>query len=698
MYRIFGCLGSATDDIMMQALEKAAEDGVDLISMSVGYSTIWETGSAYKSLLDGIRDQGVGLIIAAGNDGERGVYFASEPAIEPSVIAVASVDNEKFVTVYNAADSNGETIEYSKVIPFADSAPYHVFTTPNEELSCTPDTWLNLTESFTDKEHVIALISPKSQCSWQLPNLANATGITNIWWAIDDSTNIRVEAPGDQPGVNVAQLRTAAADQVRAGLEAQGADYTVSFEDREVHDMAQATPGAVSIFSTFGPTMEMSMKPQLGAPGGNILNTWPITDGTGYALISGTSMSTPHTAGVYALVKQAHPDLSPEQIAHRLQITSTQLVQTGTDGLTSTAQQGAGMINALKAITVETLVTPSELSLRDSATPPVQTITIENTSESPRKYTLGHKGASTVDALPQIYSDNLNNIWRWVSNSAASYGSAEFSPASVEVPAGSKATVEVTITAPTDVDPATLPVYGGYITVTSDGDNSEEVTVPYVGVPYERASIEVLDTTNLTTGSESSPAPPAGVPELPYLRTYATSERVNDVMTFSFPSVNHSGADNNPQFIGSIRQPCSYARFDVVPVDTEFEPTSYGFDRDAKYNETLSSPPVAGLDAFLGVESYGAFATVVGGHDKPVNPWQWYWRGYGSLSQQWEWATVALGNGTIYQLPNADYRVLIRALRYGYDYEDAEGYDSWLSPVVRVRIEDPGYPNPLLPS
>ena len=97
------------------------------------------------------------------------------------------------------------------------------------------------------------------------------------------------------------------------------------------------------------------------------------------------------------------------------------------------------------------------------------------------------------------------------------------------------------------------------------------------------------------------------------------------------------------------------------------------------------------------MESYGAFATVVGGRDKPKNPWEWYWRGYGLLSQEWQWATVALANGTIWQLPNADYRVLIRALRYCFDFEDPEGYDSWLSPVIRVDITDPGYPNPLLP-
>ncbi|KAI0376492.1 subtilisin-like protein [Hypomontagnella monticulosa] len=691
MYRVFGCVGSVTDEILMQALQMAAEDGVDVISMSLGYASIWETASPYDTLLTGIRNKGVGLVIAAGNDGERGLYFTSEPALGPSVIAVGSVSNTKFATVYNATDSTGETIEYARIFPVHDETPFNVFTTPNEETSCDATTWTNITQQFADKEHVIALISAASQCAWKVDRLSAQTGIKHILWAADDDEDFRLEAPGDQVGFDVARLRNAAAEKIRAGIVAQGSNYTLTFNGKSVHDAQQPTNGTVNFFSTFGPTMEMSMKPQLAAPGGNILNTWPMTNNTGYALISGTSMATPHAAGVYALIKQAHPDLTPEQIANRMQATSNPLVQFQTDGvLTSTSQQGSGLINALKAITYETAVSPTELNLRDSASPASQKITIENKSQSPRTYKLGHRGAASIDALPQLYSENLNNIWRWAANNNPVYASASFSSDSIEVPASSTATFEVTVTPSTEHDPAKLPVYGGYITITSD---DEELVVPYAGVPYARSSIEVLDTTNLTTRA-SSPAPPAGVPELPYVRNSDTGRRINGITTFTFPSPGRGGIEDNPVFLGSIRQPCSYVRFDVVPADTAFEPTNYGYDTSIKDNTV--SPPVNGLDDFAGVKSYGAFATIVGGHDKPVNPWQWYWRGYGTFGQEWQWATVALDNGTIYQLANADYRVLIRALRFDYDWKDPKGYDSWLSPVIQVNITDPGYPNPML--
>ena len=250
MYRIFGCVGGATDDIMMQSLEMAAEEGADVISMSVGYATIWETASPYKSLLDGIREQGVGLVIAAGNDGEGGPYWGSEPAVEPAVIAVGSIDNTKFVTAYDAADSEGEAIEYAKILPLDDDAPWHVFTTPDEEISCTAEAWEDLTKDWPDKEHIIALISPGSQCEFRMPELVNKTGIANIWQEVADNANFRLEPSGMDRGIVLAQLRGDAAAKIRAGIKEKGSNYTLSFEDRRVHDVKQPNSGASSIFST----------------------------------------------------------------------------------------------------------------------------------------------------------------------------------------------------------------------------------------------------------------------------------------------------------------------------------------------------------------------------------------------------------------------------------------------------------------
>lgn len=136
-------MGSAADDIIMASFEMAASDGADVISMSAGYANIWEKNSPYTSLMQGLLDKGVGLVIAAGNDGGRGPFFASTPALVSPVIAVGSNANTKFTTVYHAKDSANQTVEFGRIVPIEDDeSDFHVFTVPNEESSVSTDTRL----------------------------------------------------------------------------------------------------------------------------------------------------------------------------------------------------------------------------------------------------------------------------------------------------------------------------------------------------------------------------------------------------------------------------------------------------------------------------------------------------------------------------------------------------------------------------
>jgi len=111
-------------------------------------------------------------------------------------------------------------------------------------------------------------------------------------------------------------------------------------------------------FSSRGPLGDF-LKPDVTAPGIQILagNTpEPVGEATGvpgqlYQAIAGTSMSSPHAAGVAALVKAAHPEWTPGQIKSALMTSSIQDVLKE-DGATPADpfDRGAGSIRANRAI------------------------------------------------------------------------------------------------------------------------------------------------------------------------------------------------------------------------------------------------------------------------------------------------------------------------------------------------------------
>lgn len=86
------------------------------------------------------------------------------------------------------------------------------------------------------------------------------------------------------------------------------------------------------------------LKPDLIAPGKEVLST---QQGGGYLSFTGTSAACPHVAGAMALLLQAHPDLTPAQMAMLLQCSATDLGPRGKD-----CDFGAGLLYIPRALTL----------------------------------------------------------------------------------------------------------------------------------------------------------------------------------------------------------------------------------------------------------------------------------------------------------------------------------------------------------
>ncbi|MFD7292884.1 S8 family serine peptidase [Streptomyces sp. NPDC059897] len=148
-------------------------------------------------------------------------------------------------------------------------------------------------------------------------------------------------------------------------------------------------------FSSQGPRLgDDGLKPDLSAPGVDILAARSsLTEGSGsYTTMSGTSMATPHVAGVAALLAQAHPDWTAAQLKDALMSSSKRLDD-------SAYAIGSGRVSVPDAIAAKVNATGStDLgSYRwpyDSNKPVTKTVTYSNSSDNAVELDLAVQGAA----------------------------------------------------------------------------------------------------------------------------------------------------------------------------------------------------------------------------------------------------------------------------------------------------------------
>jgi len=123
--------------------------------------------------------------------------------------------------------------------------------------------------------------------------------------------------------------------------------------------------GTLANFSTYGPTLDERLKPNVSAPGVSVESSlssfrdigYSVTnaveyDGTEYefARLSGTSMSGPAVAGVVALMLEANPELTPADIRSILESTAREDEDTGTLPPAGDNVWGHGKVTASQAV------------------------------------------------------------------------------------------------------------------------------------------------------------------------------------------------------------------------------------------------------------------------------------------------------------------------------------------------------------
>ena len=497
-YRVFGCVGSTTADIMIAAMERAHADGMQVLNMSIGSAFQWPTYPTAVAASN-LVDAGVVVVASIGNSGANGVYSTGAPGNGDKVIGVASFDNTHVNSLTFNVTTSGRQVPYQQ-LSSTTTAPTSGTSAEIVHVGrgCVKDPALSLAADdpyLNNPAGKVALIE-RGLCTFN----------TKYQRAIDaGAVGVIVYAAASAPslfiGGSVVDRGYFGISVARADGQHLAAQSSPRAEWTDVRIAAPvATGNTASSFTSYGHSPDLSLKPDIGGPGGLIYSTVPLEQGR-YAVLSGTSMSSPHVAGAVAAYLQAKPGTAAADVRTILQNSADPKpwsVSPGAGFLEFVHRQGAGMIDIPGAINATTLVSPGKLALGESSPTPSQTraLTIRNNSSSEVTYTLGH--------APALASGGST----FSPSAFASFATVSFSSASVVVPAGGTASVSATITAPA----AAGRQYGGYLVVTGGGATYR---VPYAGFSGDYQSISALTpTTNALpwlakrTGRNVDPAAP----------------------------------------------------------------------------------------------------------------------------------------------------------------------------------------------
>ncbi|MBR2651010.1 MAG: leucine-rich repeat protein [Clostridia bacterium] len=352
---------SARSAWILSALEDCVTLGVDVINMSLGtscgFSRVGDK-EAISGVYDDIRDRGISLVVAASNDYNSS--YGSEkngnlpltsnpdsatvgsPSTYKGAISVASIEGvktsyllygERIIYFNESNDRAAEEKDFVKDL-LGDALTEYEF-----DYVTIPGTGIEADYTGLDVKDKIALIRRGSNTFEDKANMAQKMGAAGAIIYNNVSGDIKM---------TVGEATIAVCSISQDDGEALAAHATGKIK---VSYSQEAGP-FMSDFSSWGPTPDLNIKPEITAHGGSILSAVPGQD---YDRLSGTSMAAPNMAGVTALLRQYVEATFPEHMkdtpakvtaaVYRLLMSTADITYNKNGNPYSIRKQGAGLAN-----------------------------------------------------------------------------------------------------------------------------------------------------------------------------------------------------------------------------------------------------------------------------------------------------------------------------------------------------------------
>jgi subtilisin family serine protease len=355
--KVFGCQGTtnltglAMDWVLDPDGDGDFSDHLDVVNMSLG-SDFGAPDDPDSGFVRKLVANGVLPVIAEGNGGDR-YDVGGSPGNTPEALTVASTrdsyvlrdgaqagDGDTKAGQYSQNYTGYDTLDLTKpVVALTDKANADgctAFSAADKAAVAGKFAWLEWDDNDASRRCGSAARANNAQAAGAAGALLSSA-LDNFAAGIAGNAGL----PMFQfTGTATGQLRPALAAgtlQVRlaGSLRAAVPSYDPALDD---------TPSTFTSRGVRGP----AVKPDVAAPGDTIASALRGS-GNGVLVISGTSMATPHTAGIAALVRQAHPDWTPEEVKAAVMNTADADVHDGAR-LEAPQRVGAGRIDARAAL------------------------------------------------------------------------------------------------------------------------------------------------------------------------------------------------------------------------------------------------------------------------------------------------------------------------------------------------------------
>ncbi len=512
---------SALSSWILSALEDCVILGVDVINMSLGTACGFSRESDEEKLngvYDKIRDAGICMMVAASNsyssaygsesNGNLGLTSnpdtatVGSPGTYEGAMSIASIDGTKtpylllgdtIIYFDEANDNAGKPQDFCNALLGGE-------TTKDLQYVVIPGVGRSADYTGIDVTGKIALVRRGDTTFEEKAIIAQNQGAAGIIIYNNVSGEIKMNI-----GDATLAICSISQDDGKMLLDAAG---EAGVGTLKISQQQKSGP-FISAFSSWGPTPDLGIKPEITGFGGNILSA--VTGG-GYDRLSGTSMATPNLSGVALLLRQYVIENFPEiagdskavaAMVYRLMMSTADIIYNKNGLPYAVRKQGAGLANLYDAIATKAVIATYDENGRvmdkaklelgdDPAKTGVYTMTfaVENFGDVALSYNIGayimtegvsdtltNAGMTTVTEQGYLLSGAMEIV---------SVSGGALADKNLTVNAGQTATVTVKIVL-NDADKAYLDTsfkngmyVEGYITLTATAGTDVDMSVPYL--------------------------------------------------------------------------------------------------------------------------------------------------------------------------------------------------------------------------